>query len=95
MKHDANGGNNQDMIFDGAGTALSTNTKYSGVIYVYTNSSILLWTPSSLKGYMVFIDNRWGSGQMPSAETSADVIVRVYAGIWYLGIHEIIYTIGT
>ncbi|XP_063404609.1 uncharacterized protein LOC134688071 [Mytilus trossulus] len=79
VKHDENGGNNQGMIFDGAGSALSTTTKYSGVIYVYTNSSILLWTPSSHKGYMISINNRWGSGQMPSAETSADVIVRVYA----------------
>ncbi|CAC5420397.1 CSMD [Mytilus coruscus] len=79
VKHDENGGNNQGMIFDGAGTALSTDNKYSGVIYVYTNSSILLWTPSTGNGYMIFIDDRWGSQQMTSAETSADVIVRVYA----------------
>ena len=70
------------MIFNGVGSSMIKNEVYSGVVYVYTNDSALLYTPSdgSSDGYMVYLGDRWGNGQYPSAETTAEVIVTVFSG---------------
>ena len=75
-------GTNQDMIFNAAGSAMTTGQIYSGVVYVYTNDSVLIYTPfgGNENGYMVYIGNRWGNEQNPSNETTAEVIVTVFFG---------------
>ena len=70
------------MIFNGVGSAMPRDTKFSGVVYVYTNDSTLLFTPSGTNsnGYMVYLGDRWGNNQHQSNEVTAEVIVTVFSG---------------
>lgn len=71
------------MIYNGAGSAMTTEDIYSGVVYVYTNDSVLLYTPTdtNTKGYMVYLGDRWGNNQNRSSEKTAEIIVTVFSGI--------------
>lgn len=82
VKEDIDGPSNAGMIFNGVGSAMTRDTIYSGVVYVYTNESALLYTPSECnpKGYMVYIGDRWGNGQYTSKAKTAEVIVTVFSG---------------
>ena len=83
VKQDFNGDNNDGFVFSGAGSAVSTGKKFGGVIYVYTNDSALLWTPKLGRGYMIYIGNRWGDGKMSSAQQTATIIIKVFAGMHF------------
>lgn len=85
VKQDFNGDDNEGFVFSGAGSAVSTGRKYGGVIYVYTNESALLWTPKSStgRGYMIYIGDRWGDGEMSSSQETATIIVKVFDGMHF------------
>ena len=69
------------MLFYGAGSAQSTGvSNYGGVIYAHEQNTVFLWTPRSGRGHMVYVADRWGDGQQSTVATSADIIIRIYAG---------------
>ncbi|XP_021369373.1 uncharacterized protein LOC110460658 [Mizuhopecten yessoensis] len=76
-----NNGNNDGFRFVAAGNSQTDGTKgqYGGIIYVYTNETLLLWRPSDLyNGKIVFIGGIWGGGIYQQSSTSGKVIIRIY-----------------
>lgn len=52
--------------------------KFGGIVYVYTEDSILFWTPSTSNGHLVYVGGVWGSGQNEQISDIADVYITVY-----------------
>ncbi|XP_060072837.1 uncharacterized protein LOC132552665 [Ylistrum balloti] len=73
-------GNNPGFRFYGTGNSLTDGSyvPFGGVVYVYTESQILLWRPSdSSGGKMVYHDVIWASGHMNQLSDTAQVTIRI------------------
>ncbi|XP_069139217.1 uncharacterized protein [Argopecten irradians] len=76
-----NDGLNSGFRFAAAGNSQTdgTGARYGGIIYIYTNDTVLMWRPSDLyNGKIVFIGGIWGGGEYSQASSSGEVLIRVY-----------------
>ncbi|XP_033741786.1 uncharacterized protein LOC117328368 [Pecten maximus] len=74
-------GINDGFRFAAAGNSQTDGTRgqYGGIIYVYSNETVLLWRPSDLfDGKIVFIGGIWGGGINQQASTTGEVLIRIY-----------------
>ncbi|XP_033740531.1 mucin-3A-like isoform X2 [Pecten maximus] len=73
-------GNNPGFRFYGTGNSLTDGSfiPFGGVVYVYTETQILLWRPSdSSGGKMVYHNSIWANGYMNQMSDTAQVTIRI------------------
>ncbi|XP_062616091.1 uncharacterized protein LOC134277801 [Saccostrea cucullata] len=66
-------------MFYGAGSASVGNSSESlgGIVYGYTESEILLWTPTSTNSHLIYIDGVWGDGSDNLQEDSVQITIKI------------------
>ena len=70
---------NVSIVFNAIGSSMASGVpKFGGIVYVYTEESILFWTPSTSNGHLVYVGGVWGSGQNEQISDIADVYITVY-----------------
>lgn len=50
---------------------------FGGVVYSYTNSEVLLWTPSAPTGHLIYVGGVWGGGVDSMAVNDAQITIKV------------------
>ncbi|VDI55974.1 Hypothetical predicted protein [Mytilus galloprovincialis] len=74
-------GDNSKYIFGGAGSAMlgTVDDDYGGLIYVYTNNSVMVWIPNANNdGHVQYVGKRWGDRAQDSRCDVGQLIVKVY-----------------
>ncbi|XP_061195157.1 uncharacterized protein LOC133203382 [Saccostrea echinata] len=66
-------------MFYGAGSASVGNPSESlgGIVYGYTESEILIWTPTSINSHLIYIDGVWGDGSDKLQEDRVQITVKI------------------
>ncbi|CAC5378163.1 CSMD [Mytilus coruscus] len=74
-------GDNRAYKFCAAGSSMlaTVDGAYGGLIYVYTNNSVMVWIPNAAnKGHVQFVGGRWGNNAQDSTSNEGQLIVKVY-----------------
>lgn len=61
----------------GSVTVGRSGENFGGVVYSYTNSEVLLWTPSAPTGHLIYVGGVWGGGVDSMAVNDAQITIKV------------------
>nr|XP_022290621.1 uncharacterized protein LOC111102248 [Crassostrea virginica] len=74
---DATTSNGRMFLGAGSVTVGRTGENFGGIVYGYTNSEILLWTPNVAEGHLIYVGGVWGGGVDPVAVNIVQITVKV------------------
>ena len=74
---DATTSNGRMFLGAGSVTVGRTGENFGGIVYGYTNSEILLWTPNVAEGHLIYVGGVWGGGVDPVAVNNVQITVKV------------------
>nr|XP_022290404.1 uncharacterized protein LOC111102042 [Crassostrea virginica] len=74
---DATTGNGRMFLGAGSVTVGRTGENFGGIVYGYTKSEILLWTPNVAEGHLIYVGGVWGGGVDPVAVNNVQITVKV------------------
>uniref|UniRef100_K1PQX6 Sushi domain-containing protein n=1 Tax=Magallana gigas TaxID=29159 RepID=K1PQX6_MAGGI len=61
----------------GSVTVGRSGENFGGVVYGYTSSEVLLWTPSAPTGHLIYVGGVWGGGVDSMAVNDAQITIKV------------------
>lgn len=61
----------------GSVTVGRSGENFGGVVYSYTNSEVLLWTPSAPTGHLIYVGGVWGGGVDSMAVNDTQITIKV------------------